>query len=387
MSKREIRFIDGTRAGARWGEAQMNALLKPPPPTVADRMERFFLLGLYALLALVLADQIRRHGGALGSWDLMFVSGLIAAIAGFHAAGRLRGRMAHMLERLVDRKALVFEDGDAPPELLTQQLLQEVERRAMHSTHRTGLVIAGMTLLANLWLVFLALEGGEALGYAVFWLGLQLVGAYLAGRHFGRAITYGRLSRLLRSTEITVRAQPGHPDGVAGLQPVGEFYFFQAMLLAIPAAHLALWWFLIPLGWERYARWQTTYLILLLVILTLEILAFILPLRYFHRQMILAKRTALKEADRLSQEIVALQKKLTEVGSGEQRQVSERLDLLQERYREIEKMPTWPVAMQTRKRFTASNLSLFLPIGIKILGLSELWAEMANALWNVVGPR
>ena len=103
--------------------------------------------------------------------------------------------------------------------------------------------------------------------------------------------------------------------------------------------------------------------------------------------MILAKRTALKEADRLSQEIVALQKKLTEVGSGEQRQVSERLDLLQERYREIEKMPTWPVAMQTRKRFTASNLSLFLPIGIKILGLSELWAEMANALWNVVGPR
>jgi hypothetical protein len=39
--------------------------------------------------------------------------------------------------------------------------------------------------------------------------------------------SYGRLGHWLKKQEILVQVKPGYPDGVVGLKPVGDFYFFQ----------------------------------------------------------------------------------------------------------------------------------------------------------------
>ncbi len=53
---------------------------------------------------------------------------------------------------------------------------------------------------------------------------------------------------------------PLHVDGVCGLKLVGEFYFYQAMITALPAVFRAVWWFIFPIWPRDYRRWEELYL-------------------------------------------------------------------------------------------------------------------------------
>lgn len=87
-------------------------------------------------------------------------------------------------------------------------------------------------------------------------IAVEAAAGYVAGLHLGRMASYGALGRFLKQKGCSIRVWPGHVDGAAGLRPIGDFYFFQAMVAGIPAMFLAAWWFLIPLKGDRYARWR-----------------------------------------------------------------------------------------------------------------------------------
>jgi hypothetical protein len=201
-------------------------------------------------------------------------------------------------------------------------------------------------------------------------------------------ILYGQLGRVLKRRDIRIRVIAWHVDEVGGLKPVGEFFFFQAMVVAIPAVFLAAWWFLIPVGWpERYGYWRQPYLGLLVLALAVELLAFFLPLRYFHKVMISAKRAQTEVADKLSREIAELQERRHSGRASNEPKVRNRLVEATDQYASIERLPTWPVDIKTRRRFGLNNLGLFLPLVGKLLGETGLWKELSNILtiWNRSG--
>jgi hypothetical protein len=174
---------------------------------------------------------------------------------------------------------------------------------------------------------------------------------------------------------VTFVAEAEHVDGAGGLKPLGDYYLYQALLLALPAAFLLVWSIiLISPTWDaRYSGWREWYLGLLGVAICLEIAAFILPLYTVHMSMYQQKRAALADADRrLLRRITTLQseleQQLTSTARAERR---EQLEDLTASYSRIERMPTWPVDPSVRRRITLGNLALILPLITQIAALSR----------------
>jgi hypothetical protein len=83
---------------------------------------------------------------------------------------------------------------------------------------------------------------------------LESVGGFLAGWWLGRMASFGALPILLTKAGLQLHAEPGHVDQVCGYRPLGGFYLFQAMVAAIPAVFLAVWWLIIPVFPRSYVR-------------------------------------------------------------------------------------------------------------------------------------
>ncbi len=199
----------------------------------------------------------------------------------------------------------------------------------------------------------------------------------------GRAVGYGRLGSKLTAAHVGIRPDPDHLDSAAGLQPVGHLYSFQAVVLAIPATFLASWWYLIPLLDGRYADWRTAYAGLLALVVTLEILAFILPLVSFHRIMVIRKWQLQQEADALSRDAATLRVCLLTTAAGERTSIEAEIAARDARYNAIEAMPTWPVDARLRRRFTLNNGLLLLPVIAQALGLSDDWKTLLENVQKV----
>ncbi len=166
----------------------------------------------------------------------------------------------------------------------------------------------------------------------------EILGAYAAGYQLGRMASYGLLSQDLRRRSCQLRIIPGHPDGAAGLKPIGDFYFFQAMLASLPAIFLAGWSIAFAL-WGVHTSWRGPYLALLPVAIGGELLTFILPLWWFHQEMTKQRLSHLREADRLSIDINRLQAKLLDSSEDQAVQLKDRLTEATQRYWDIERIP------------------------------------------------
>ena len=174
---------------------------------------------------------------------------------------------------------------------------------------------------------------------------------------------------------------PGHIDGVGGLKPIGEFYFFQAKIAALPAIYLIVWLLIIP-AWptDRYGVWRGPMLGFLAFVLAIEVLSFVVPTWAFHREMAAQKRAAEVEADLLSSEIVTLQRRLADAGPADAAALKEQLTKASERYRTIDELPTWPVDVRTRRQFRLGNLALFVPLIGKALGSESVANQVQDVL-------
>ena len=225
-------------------------------PTCGRRCERtsLILLGL-ALVSLGLWD-IRRVGFDFAQMDVLLLSGVAVFIAGLLVARTIPRRLKATLGRLIQREAVVAAEG-ASPEADLDKLWNALEDRA-GIWARAVAVISAITIL----IAFLVVFWGEFSAAKIFLTLGEVVGAYVAGTFLGRMACYGQLGRVLTERGLRINVVPGHVDGAAGLKPVGDFFFFQAMVVAVPAVYLTLWWFLIPY-WPRYEGWRQPYLGLL----------------------------------------------------------------------------------------------------------------------------
>jgi len=188
-----------------------------------------------------------------------------------------------------------------------------------------------------------------------------------AGGWLGRMIGYGRLGRVASGRGLQLRMVPGHPDGAAGLKPIGDFYLYQSLVASLPAAFLGCWVLVLSLGRRipgvgHYRPFLDQYRWLLLLAILVGVLVFVLPLLSVHGMMKSHKEeTLLAEADRLVPQIEDARSRLDAPEAVEQDAAERRLAALIKRYHELEAVPTWPVDTSIRRRFTLRNLSLLMP--------------------------
>lgn len=343
-------------------------------PTAGSRVLRlvdeWIWVPVAAIFLWYIIEQARLFHAQIGHWDFLLLSGWATLAAGLFLTNGIPPRLERTLRRLRDRGAIDLSDDGL------ETLMDGVARRATP----WGAIAAGVAALGII--ASFAAAGRADLGDGLFWL--EALGGLVAGFKLGRIASYGSLGSLLRRQRCKITVTPGHVDGAGGLKPVGDFYFFQAMVAGIPAAFLAVWWMIIPVVPRPYQRWRNPYLGLLVLAVAVELLAFFVPLWFFHREMERQKDTRLAEADRLSSELAKLEAVLSKGEPGPDAQAAKaRLAGGKEWYLLIEGMPTWPLDPGTRRRFRGRNLILLVPLATKVVGASGPWKQIADALSRV----
>jgi hypothetical protein len=307
---------------------------------------------------LVLVNELLIGGLRLHQWDWLQATGVATLLTALRLPLYLPDKLDEALTRLVNRGVLT--EGDL------RTFCRHLHRRAKRAA-----LAGGITFAAVIGIAWLVAYGGE-LGRRAILAGGEVAAAVPVGMFVGRAAVYGTLGTRLRHERFHLKPDPRHLDGAAGLLPIGNFYFYQAGLLAVPGVFLAAWWFLIPLFGSRYLVWRDPYAVLLAVIVVSETVIFILPMLYFHRVMRARKVDLFREADELSGR---------SAGTLPGKPVS---DEEVHRYEAIESMPVWPVNTRIRRRFGLNNALLLVPVFAQLLGASESTQKLLDNLQKAV---
>lgn len=340
-------------------------------PPFGVGMQRSAIAAAAVTLAYLWIDEAWK-----GVWDWLLISGWCALIVGLWLAHGVPVKLKYTLERLANRGAI----GVTPEQLDTFE--QELEE----NVEKYWALGGGATVAVAILVAFAFAFPGREILFKIPLMLAEMLGGYIAGCYLARMACYGRLGSCLKSAGINVHIVAGHPDSVGGLKPIGDFYFYQAMVVGVPAIFLAIWLLLIPLPHFNplYHHWQGAYAGLLALAIGFEMFAFLVPLRSFHRDMAGQKRLLLQEADRLAPEIAEIQRKLANGEMGDEaRALKETLADKTARYWAIEQLPTWPIDQQTKRLFSLNNVALFIPLIIEYTGLSKQWTEVLKIL---LGP-
>jgi len=339
-------------------------------PLCHKSCQRYIIYTLWLILILLLIYQYYLYRSDFRQWDLLLLTGVLAFILGLPLAADVRNRFELTLSRLQIREVLKIGEEEK------NKFFDRREKNAQNWA-RIGGIMAAVAMIGAFVVVLLQefLWQQALLGIA------EALGAYIAGTHLGRMASYGQLGWQLEKESVKIEVQPLHFDGVAGLKPVGDFFFYQAMIAAIPAIFLAAWWFLFPIWPRDYSHWEQAYLALLSIAILIEILAFLVPIWSFHRIMHSEKTKWLEKADRLSNEISEIQC-VSESGQplGMKNIQPEQIEEMRKLYWAIENMATWPVDIKTKRRFELNNVLLFIPFLGDIAKRSLVWKDILAIL-------
>lgn len=337
----------------------------PPGKTrvlrVIDILEPTFLIGpvfkfrfwlLSSILIAIYGFQFFTFGLEFGRWWLLFTSSYTTLIVGIIFAESIRGKLCNTFNRLVDRGAVRIPAG-----VEGDNIRKEFEADVAPWSHRFAVVLAIALFIAfaveygpNFSKVQLAKTIGATLG------------GYIGGRILGPMVANGFFTQLIKAKGVEFLTQPEHPDGVSGLKPIGDFYFSQAILVAIPVLFLGIWAFVMMAGWA-YPNWAGQYLSLFFIAIILEILAFLLPMILVHGEMKRQKNILLIDADRSTRQIESLWRQFERATHLRgRRALNDQINSRMARYHVIENMSTWPVDIRTRRRFAINNLLIVAPM-------------------------
>ncbi len=344
-------------------------------PLCHESCQTHIIRALWLLLALFSVREFYFFGPEVTHWDLLLLTGILTFILGLRMVADLPRRFELTVQRLVTRGVLGLRGDER------EQFFDGIERHAQDWA-RIGGVLAALAM-AGAFAV--ALIQGFYWSRALLGVG-EVLGAYIAGTYLGRMASYGQLGWQVQRPSIEIVVQPTHVDGVAGLKPVGDYYFRQAMIAGLPAVFLAAWWFLFPIWPRDYTHWEEPYLALLSVAIVVEILAFLIPIWSFHRIMLREKAKWLARADQLCMEISELER-IPESGEAWKTK-SVRPDQIEEMRNDywcIENMATWPVDVRTRKRFRLSNVLLVIPLLGDVAKRSLDWKQVLDVFRELAG--
>jgi hypothetical protein len=320
------------------------------------------------VVALIVLFQLIGNGLNIVQWDLLFLSGCVTLICGLWLARGIEARFNTMLGSLADREVLLVSGTPVTPD--DRKALIDKFKPQVAAWVTRSRVVSAVVIPTLFFIVDANREGGFPLAYGLTGMAFGAVGGILVGAPIGRMVAYGFVAR-----RLSIVAKADHVDKAAGLKPLGDYFFYQALLLAIPAGFLLAWSLvLLAPAWDiRYQGWREWYLGLLGIAICLEIGAFVVPLYTVHMSMQHQKRAALTNADRvLLPQIATLREELeTDLTSTARAERKERLEDLIASYRRVEQMPTWPVDPGSRRRLTLGNLALIVPLITQIAALSH----------------
>lgn len=356
------------RLGPLPGEADWRRAYLPGESWLRDHYEWFAA----AVGILLVINELVAWGHDLRKWDWLFVSGFVTLVAILKISLLLPQRLHETLSRLVSRKVV----HDRQDDILGYE-------NDLYSRSRRYALVGGAVLPVVLTLAWVFAKWGHLGPYASTVV-TQALAAIPVGFFVGRTVNYGRIGTSLSAERFEVALDPEHLDGCAGLRPVGEFYFFQAGLLAVPAAYLAVWWLAIPFFGERYVDWRVPYLGLLAFVIACEVFAFFAPLWSFHALMTSAKARFFVRADEIGHKVADLQKRLRAGEVADRPALENQLALLTREYQAIDAMPTWPVSVRIRRRLATQNLLLFVPVGLHLFGASDQWQQVVDSIQKAV---
>lgn len=327
------------------------------------------------LAAFFLSLAYSYHGSADTAqveWDYLLLTGIAAFWFGLLVVESMDDEFNNLLSRLVER-------GVLPAGLDQSSLTQLLDEKANLAARSVALISALAMLLAFAGSVYYDPHFDKAL------LALpESIGAYIAGSYLGRMVSFGRLSTHLAQAEWAIRIFPEHVDGVGGLKPVGDFYFRQAMIAAIPVLFLGIWSVIFPHWTGRdYSDWAEPYLGLLMVALIIMLSAFVAPMARFHYLMVEKKREALLEADKLSRQV--REERESSAPDAEITDIANRIEVLRSRYWAIENMPVWPLHIATLKRFRRNYIVLTTPLITRLVDDNTKVGEQVANLLKALG--
>ncbi|MCM2369258.1 hypothetical protein [Aporhodopirellula aestuarii] len=314
---------------------------------------------LYACVGLAIVSLLHRDSlFAMDPAKWATVSGWALLIVGIVIAGQLRDRFEQMLRRLHNREAIVAS------QIEFDQLLVRIHHRAQKAASIGSVLFPAILLIAyacvyagQRWFAMPTLDRAVFMGEVI----LEAIAARFVGRYVGRGISYGFLGKHLASECVKLKVIPGHSDSAAGLRPIGDFYFHQATVTALPVAFLAFWVLVIPTWstiWpstesEFALQWKNTYLVFFFFTLGIEVLAFVLPLWFVHQLMAAQKTSLQSRVDELSAKLSKLQQAPT--ASGQNPDDGTDRALLIDQIASLENLPTWALAPDVRQRFAWGN--------------------------------
>jgi hypothetical protein len=91
------------------------------------------------------------------------------------------------------------------------------------------------------------------------------------------------------------------------------------------------------------------------------------------------KKILLRQADRLSVEIVEIQRNLAESRpEDEMKALKELVEQKIAQHGLLEKVPTWPIHFKTTRIFSIGNFALLIPLVSEWAGLSKPWADFVQ---------
>jgi hypothetical protein len=301
------------------------------------------------------ADHQRGDPLVIGAWMVLLVA--------LEMAEATPGRLGKSLGRLRDREVLSASPDDV------NKLQADLERDSRQWSAICAVAVALLLLvtwprLGDLPHRWTAWSSGPAVLDQV-WV---MAAGVAAGQWLGRMIGFGRIGQAMARRGLALRVIPAHPDGAAGLKPIGNFYLYQSLIATIPAAFLGGWVLVVSFAGRspaigHYHPFAYQYAWLLVLAIAVTVLVFAIPLVTVHSIMSRQKEAVLlPEADRLLTQAQAIQSRLLAANPDEQKSLDQQLAMLTRRYQELEATPTWPVDTSIRRQFATRNIGLVLPV-------------------------
>lgn len=310
----------------------------------------------------------RNQPSSVFQWDYLLLTGIATLWFGLTVVASVDQDFEGMIARLIERGIL----PEATDHLSLMQLLRD-------NASRTARIFSLLCALAML--IAFAVATFFDPNYGKLLLAVPAsIASYIAGSYLGRMVSYGGLAKQLLHEGLQIEIFPEHVDGVGGLKPVGDFYFRQAMIAAIPAVFLGVWSVIFPYWTGRnYDSWIEAYLMLFIIGLVIVMLAFVAPMVKFHNLMCESKQAALLKADKLSRKI---REERESVGTNiDITDIANRIETLRDRYWQIENMPVWPLHLTTLKRFRRNYILLTTPLITRLVDdNTEIGKQIAQIL-------
>lgn len=346
---------------------------------ILDEWRRWTLLALSVLALAGTVWDLAAYWGDWGAVHWISLTGYPIGLYVLYQSGDLHRRFNGLAWGLARQEILeIYEPRrspgpslrrERPPGLRDRAILAQVFEAARDSIIRHASVLSILVGVAFAALAFPTAGPSEAHTAGAWWLdicfdGLNVVFGFIVGIRLGRIAAYGivmwtypllRIELFTGRYRLRLNPQPGHPDKVCGLKPIGDFWTFEALVLLPPLAYTLAWLGIMNSG----AAWvvamglranHTPFVVATSILILLQVFALWAPMLSLRRVMGTVKHDLQARADEFAQEAATMKHILLHTTDKDERDAAEKRHAeLLNAFADIEQVPRWPISADTIK--------------------------------------